>query len=1236
MPSPSNLYAEKVFSEHPLLLWALDDATDYLSLISENDRIISSWDITGGTVVSSPSSVILDYPFPDSQATIIRGDEVLSGSGTIKFVSENIKNFNDLDYDLGNITFSSYLYANTAYVDSYEIGYVYADTTTGTNVEVLKKFPMNIKKQWALISETFDYPKENTTFKAVLKINYIGGGTQAQNEFAQTGFSVGQWSENFNAKSLGITPINLPSNIAISSGYQGTPAVSYGLSEKPGYYLIKNNKLLASNRGLPLVFGSSNVTKISQNSGDPSLILPGDGILNDSGRFREYTLEAWIRLHSDSMTAKKIIGPIASSDGIYADGPFIVLKIGDNNGSYFVGKWDRPMLLHLRIRQNIASLLVNGEEVISLAFTSSDLELPLEYNKDTGKHQDWIGFYAYEDIEPVEIDCVGIYPYTISEVMAKRRFVYGQGVEFPENINTAYSGTSTYVDYAFSDYSNNYSYPNLGKWDQGIVDNLDTSNNLLSVPTYADPVFVFSNKTTENLYTDCAVVQNEDSLFLTFRPSTSWNTTQGYMLIENLQLLNEPTDTFYAIFKPTELTQNRMTLVRLDNTTTSDYLSIDLVGDRVEYILKQGGAEETLYTSYGVIEDVKFGVGLNIRLFTEYFGQRAYAFFGNTAGIKVYVGGSSALTNTFTGNIYQFSLCSARNLANYSDIFDSKGLPIQYENVFDDYSQEVLYDAEGTYFGNSSAFWNYVLDGGTPYNFITETMTDHNASLSIMPQNYFDTFSVDFSLSGYWEDHIPLTQFATYKEDEQGGMVYDLDFIQFNIDYSLPKMISEIVSDSQGWTYAELQSEFSNPVEKKYSDLDNYLFTGYESYGDLQNKLIKTFRYDTSSAYVRSFITFQYLSSGANAPRSAFNRDYPVRYSNVVEPQSNWMTSRYEVVDGTVIYPPSGVDINDLAIVTHLEYSVDGIKNRPIRLRSLEYASLSMSDTTPTKISTRFGNPIYPYSSNGYYLDYKGKNPFLIYKNSMPYLYMTRDSGIRVVGNVNNIGSRGLMVPINQSKEADFKVIAIQMALRCDLESFPISAMEVCEIESAEGAIKIFVKANDRYGQRAKVYAVNTKTGKQENSIAIYIDGNIAKDPVLSIEEWSMLGISFQNMINFDEFTGSVKLTGPFIFNNISHYRSTNLQTVQRIEKRPWYRVKVDSVTNLELDWDYWHSSFIWNGVLIIASTSYYSVDPSDIYKSYVGTNKIIVDDTRELTLGSYEYSVYSDIAWQSHVQSPA
>jgi hypothetical protein len=70
------------------------------------------------------------------------------------------------------------------------------------------------------------------------------------------------------------------------------------------------------------------------------------------------------------------------------------------------------------------------------------------------------------------------------------------------------------------------------------------------------------------------------------------------------------------------------------------------------------------------------------------------------------------------------------------------------------------------------------------------------------------------------------------------------------------------------------------------------------------------------------------------------------------------------------------------------------------------------------------------------------------------------------------------------------------------------------------------------------------------------------------------------------------------------------------------------------LDWEYWNPTYNWQGVLVLATTSYYGVDPSDIYNSYVGTNKFIVDDTRLLRLNSYGYLFDMEVAWQSSTQN--
>jgi hypothetical protein len=54
MANPSNLYAEKVYSEHPLVLWALDDTLDYKGLITEAQRNLATlWTPTNAALAAS-------------------------------------------------------------------------------------------------------------------------------------------------------------------------------------------------------------------------------------------------------------------------------------------------------------------------------------------------------------------------------------------------------------------------------------------------------------------------------------------------------------------------------------------------------------------------------------------------------------------------------------------------------------------------------------------------------------------------------------------------------------------------------------------------------------------------------------------------------------------------------------------------------------------------------------------------------------------------------------------------------------------------------------------------------------------------------------------------------------------------------------------------------------------------------------------------------------------------------
>jgi hypothetical protein len=1229
MSNPSNLYAEKIYAEHPIALWSLDDKADYISLISEPQRVLSDttkWNVPTGGEVSDYSDSI-DQPFPESQTTKITGDLTENDFGQVVCISKDIENFSTLNQTLSTFSVGGFFNSISAYTSSFEIGYEYDDTTSGSTIQRLKSYTTSIQNRWFFISETFDIPQDNTQFRIVIKINYIGGASNVEDyEFLVNGITVGQWCEEFNSSSLGVQKISIPSTISLPESF-AIEADAYGLQDNKGYYMVKDNSLMAKNTGIPLVYGASNLTKLLPNNGLPSIIIPGLGFLSEAGQYKEYTLEAWMRINSDSITKKRILGPIASTDGLYVEGPFIILKVGNNSGAYYVGEWTRPMLIHIRILENNASLLINGEEVISLNYLTSDLTFPVSILND--KEQDWIGFYAYEDVSPIEIDCVAIYTYIVPIVLAKKRFVYGQGVEFPEGINQAYSGSSIYIDYPFADYTNNYSYPNIGKWNQAIVDNLSVENNLLCTPDYKLPEIVLESSNIDQLYSDLGEIQDEPDKFFSFD-----SVTNGYMYFDNLNFLNERVRSFYGSFKFLEEPTQTQTLFRVESENSSDYFEISTQNKNIVYKLSYGNTEQILATFSwsgedpftGIALEEMFPVGLDIDKVSKYFGGSVASFFGNINTLKFYVGGKSDLTQTFTGKIYKVGFCTARNHKKVEYLFNERGIPVNDENVFQLYldAPDVAYNSTDDYFGNNSAEWDQLIDSGSAVSYTVDRFQDHTASYTLSPSEYFDNYTLDIDIQGYWEDYIPLTYFSQFVKDEKNNSYYDLDLIQFNINYPAP---SNFVEEEQTgeWTYAELSDEYNVPIQRTYESLDNQLFTGYLNYDDLKNRAYKNYKYDTSNSLVRSYVTFQYVENGANFLESNFTNIEKPSNDSIVVPGDDWITTKYEVVNNMIVYPPKDVSPLDLAIVTHLDFNVKGIINNRVKIRNLEYASQAFNSTSPNPIGTRFGNELYPYKKSGFYYDYKERNPFSIYKGSSPYLYLTRYTGIELKGTYDPAVNRGLSIPINKEMSSNYKVMAMQVALRYDQDAFPYAPTEIFEIQSKNNHIKFYMVATHPSGERAKIYAINVKTGRLEDGIGFYWNGKVVKEPVITIKEWGFLGISFPNLLDFTSRVGSINLNGPITFNTISYYQSTNLQEVQRVDFRPWFGVKYS--LPLTLEWDNWKTSaFVWQGVLVLSSTSYYGVDPSTVYKSYTGTNKIIIDTDKVFTVNGYEYTVYKGI----------
>jgi hypothetical protein len=489
----------------------------------------------------NPDLISIDpSPFSSSTHSMISAINPKQDA-VLEAISPEMFTFDQLNSELKSFCMNLWLYQGSVGVKEFQVGYIYQNSN-GSDIEKIEYFPGQSVNRNRWLNFYFQDPiptniLPNSYFKVIIRIvlNEPFSPTQ-EYDFILNGLSIGQWSERACFKNLGADTTNLE-EFSFEGNVVGIIADQYGLLSENGYYLVEDNRMLSDNNGLSLVFGSENSTMIYPSKyNNPSFIFPGKDMLHELGRYKEFTLELWLTIDLSTTKSLKILGPLDSDYGLYVKDGVLSLVVGDEIIFYDIKEWYRPMLLHIVLENESASLFINGEQVGSIPLNRREIDLTNKLN--------WWGIYSYSDIDSFKVDCISIYPYIFPLQVAKKRFVWGQGVDTLQFIDSEFSGTTAAIDFSFANYDVSQIYPDINRWDAGYFDNLSVSQASLSMPSYSLPDtflgggenssnsrnikdFYGANKTVNELTTG--------EIFFTFRPNLQ--SRFNYMLKPSIETL---------------------------------------------------------------------------------------------------------------------------------------------------------------------------------------------------------------------------------------------------------------------------------------------------------------------------------------------------------------------------------------------------------------------------------------------------------------------------------------------------------------------------------------------------------------------------------------------------------------------------------------------------------------------------------------------------------------------------
>jgi hypothetical protein len=1203
-----NLYAASVFAEQPLAVWPIDDDFGFVSLIGAS----AIWSVSGGSQVYNASATYIPVDSPGetvgiaSQIDYTQSIATFSASGTMNVKSQYF-NLLSLDPYKPSVCVSSYIYPYEDSISECKIGFQYVNPDTLATVKNYSTFTSFNEDEWTKIEYTLDlntslwtYSSSNINVYPYMEFTFKDGTSKVLSVY---NFSVGQWSEQYNNESIGVVPSNLTSNsLSASLIFNLGPSVSedpstikivetdpYNIANvDTGYYIIENNTMLCTNSLLPMVYGSRNLTEINSSpNGLPGIIFPGKGFLHENGRYKNLTAEFWLRVNCKTSKKIKIFGPLTSNDGIYVHDNYISLKVGPYEQSYFIGKWYVPMLVSFVYSSTFVRLMINGAIVITININQNDLELPTSESYDT----DWLGFYAYDGVPQMQIDCFGIFPYVGDPNIVKKRFVNGQAVGKSQDIVSNFGGDLTSIDFSFAKYTNNLTYPDMTKWNAGFYSNLNAQTLYVELPTldppdisyYGEDLGIFTldrlNRTwggirgyTENndleayqwgtwddlLFNQWTQVREADPLydsfqiqsvderwqeaaaststqrpFIKFRPTSVYKDVYGYIAFQNINPILDTTKSIFGLFS---LSQTDLdSYIDDEGITSSNYQNF-------KFTLMHFSSRATSDV-FNIFIDLKYESGeiKPNKIKYQFNSTTIYeeSFLSLSSQRYFIVGIDLDQITTSNPSLIKKYFSNRQNIAlnvggNITDMFPGKIHRVTFNNKF--FTTKDLQNniSTGGIFKSSTASTSFIASNNSIFDYI--------GNYTLLFKRTNSTMIMDVGSTGYWEDSLPLSYFGSEVTTSSGAKFLDLDILQFNID--------------------------AGPALYANEDYSNI--------------------YDTKN--ISAYVTLQTFGDVGTINYSDYTVTKAIGSSRTVDFEDDTVNpdiTKFEVIDNTVIFAPKTlVDFNEAYITFHLEFKTDGVSTSPIRLHRMSMASLAFDQPKLFPINTLTGNKVYPFARNGMSYSSKTRNPFAMSKDSVPYLYLTGDSGITTLpyaplDSLDASFNRGVFVPINAGLDESYTLYGFHAWMNFNKSETITSRVKIMTLNLENSKIVIYLEP-DGSDKRAYIKAYSAAISREEeyNNINLYQNGILMDKPYVNPMIWSLLTFSFPTPLTSNGYISKLEVHPGVVFNNICVY------------KKP-----IENVVD-------------------------------DIYESHMGLSHIVASDSSTLTIDMKDLLVYSDIGW--------
>ena len=315
----------------------------------------------------------------------------------------------------------------------------------------------------------------------------------------------------------------------------------------------------------------------------------------------------------------------------------------------------------------------------------------------------------------------------------------------------------------------------------------------------------------------------------------------------------------------------------------------------------------------------------------------------------------------------------------------------------------------------------------------------------------------------------------------------------------------------------------------------------------------------------------------------------------------------------SVIYPPEGVDYFDLRMLIFFDIEAENVIHAPFQIKNLSLAPQSYEENSD--VGTLFGARI------------QSTDPFAIYKESTPYLYLTKDSGVEPLEGT-------VEIPFNENLTSPYPINMLTAWVKPNFQNMQGSKLIEIEVDGAPGiSVELF---KDPGTDEIKNFTVLSPNQDIETAATIYKNGEDPLSSFIELEDnqWAFIGVEMPYPVNAGSKVGKTILHTGAVYQNVT----VSKVTVRGLAAVAILRDYWDLRQELYQTWSDLarNEGWTYKELLTTESTFAYQTSPTDAFNIYSGNNGIIIGEDSELKVQDTKGTVLLNVDWKTYDRRPA